>query len=182
MFEDILLAYRETVAYLYDKKKKAIFFIKNPREILVTDRMNNLVSRTRELAFENANYVIFIAHVLGGAWVEIDGSRSYGYSRVLYVDTPVGQMSFPVYHEFWNQLETFPIYDTRKVLPLGEERVYEYKESKWDTHSAQDSIFRLAQLYDLVEEGKLLDFIKLDKPEIMKNNPKKNKHARRKNR
>lgn len=182
VIENVELFFREIFAILVDWKKKTKFFIKNPREILATKTMNKLVERTRELAFENANLAIFIAHVVGNAWVEIDGTRVYGYSRVLYIETPVGQISFPVYFEFWNQLESFPTFDTRDVLPAGEERVYEHRASKWDTHSAQDSLHRLAMLYDLVDSGKLLEVLIDEKPILASKNPKKNPNARRKNR
>lgn len=159
--------------------RRTRYYIKNPADFFITEKMENLAERTRELAFENAQIATFLAHLFGGAWVEIDGTRSYGYSRVLFIETPAGQISFPIYYDFWEYLDGFPIFDTRERLIEGEKREYEYAKTKWDTHSTADTLHRMAICFDLIEEGYLMKQLKKTNSEFFSKNKKKNKFARR---
>lgn len=155
------------------------YYAKNPADFFLSDKMENLAERTRTLAFENAQLATLLAHLFGNAWVEIDGTRSYGYSRILFVETPAGQISFPIYHDFWEYLDCFPIFDTRKELAEGEERQHKFRESRWDTHSGSDTIHRMAVCFDLIKEGYLMSQLKRTDPVFFSKNKKKNKFARR---
>ncbi len=160
--------------------RRTKYYLKNPADFFITEKMENLATRTRELAFENAQVACLLAHLFGNAWVEIDGTRAYGYSRVLFVETPAGQISFPIYYDFWEYLDGFPTFDTRERLADGEERKHEYRKSKWDTHSSADSLHRMALCFDLIEDGFLTEQLKKVHPEHYSANKKKNKFARRK--
>ncbi len=159
--------------------RRVKYYIKNPADFFITEKMENLAERTRELAFENAQVSCLLAHLFGDAWVEIDGTRSYGYSRVLFVETPAGQISFPIYYDFWEYLDGFPIYDTRETLIDGEERKHEYRKTAWDTHSTADSLHRMAICFDMIKDGFLTEQLKKVHPERFVKNKKKNKLARR---